>query len=66
MKTPYWQITVDTPRFGHSNSVLENDPDKAKAAFFEQAKSLIAGQTAYLYSVDECGFVRPEYTVTRK
>lgn len=48
MKTPYWQITVDTPRYGHSNSVLEHDPDKAKAAFFEQAKSLIAGQTAYL------------------
>lgn len=66
MKTPYWQITVDTPRYGHSNSVLENDPDKARDIFFEKAKSLTEGQTAYLYEVDSCGFVRPEYTVTRK
>ena len=66
MKTPYWQITIETPRCGCSEGVLEQDKDKAMEVFFEKAKSLNAGQTAYLYSVDDNGFVRPEYTVIRK
>lgn len=66
MKTPYWQITIETPRYGCSEGTLEQDKDKAMEVFFEKAKSLNAGQTAYLYSVDDRGFVRPEYTVIRK
>lgn len=66
MKNPYWQITVETPRYGCAESSLEQDKDTARDVFFEKAKSLQAGQIAYLYKVDETGFVRPEYTVTRK
>lgn len=66
MKTPYWQITIETPRYGCSEGTLERDKDKAMGMFFEKAKTLKEGQTAYLYSVDENGFVRPEYTVIRK
>ena len=29
MKTPYWQITVETPRYGRGESILEQDEDKA-------------------------------------
>lgn len=66
IKTPYWQITIETPRYGCSEGTLEHDKDKAMSMFFETAKTLNAGQTAYLYSVDDNGFVRPEYTVIRK
>ena len=66
MKTPYWQITVETPRYGRGESILEQDEDKAKDILFEKAKSLEPGQTVYLYQVDDNGFIRPEYTITRK
>ena len=66
MKTPYWQITIETPRYGCSEHALEQNKDKAMNMFFKTAKTLNAGQTAYLYSVDDNGFVRPEYTVIRK
>ncbi len=66
MKTPYWQITVETPRYGRGESILEQDKDKAKDILFEKAKSLNEGQTAYLYEVDDIGFIRLEYTITRK
>ena len=66
MKTPYWQITVETPRFGHAESTLEHDKDKARDALFEKAKSLTGGQTAYLYEVDDSGFIRLKYTISRK
>jgi hypothetical protein len=66
MKNPYWQITIETPRLGCAESTLEQDKDKAMDVLFEKAKSLLAGQTAYLYKVDESGFVCPEYTITRK
>lgn len=53
MNTPYWQITVETPRYGGGESILERNKDKARDVFFEKAKSLETGQTAYLYQVDD-------------
>lgn len=66
MKKPYWQITVDTPRFGTSSSELAETREKALAKFFAAVKEQTPDQIVRLYEVDECGFVRPEYTVTRK
>lgn len=66
MKTPYWQITVETPRLGHAESTLAQDKDNARDILFEKAKSLTGGQTAYLYEVDDSGFIRLKYTIIRK
>lgn len=66
MTTPYWQITVETPRYGCSESSLEQDKDKAMQTFLGKIPSLVAGQTLRLYQVDGSGFVRPEYTIVRE
>jgi len=66
MKTPYWQITVDNPRSGTSSSELAETREKALAKFFAAVKEQTSYQIVCLYEVDEGGFVRPEYTVTRK
>ena len=66
MTKPYWQISVDTPRYGCSESVLEHDHDKAMKTLLEKIPTLNAGQTLRLYQVDGSGFVRPEYKIVRE
>ena len=66
MTKPYWQITVETHRFGCSESFLENDRDKAMKTILEKIPSLNAGQTIRLYKVDDSGFIRSEYTIVRE
>ena len=65
MKTPYWQITVESPRDRYSRGFLDQDKDTAMDVFFKTAKDLCTGQTAYLDQVDEMGFIHHEYTVSR-
>lgn len=65
MPEPYWQLTTDLPPSAINMERIDTR-EEAMAKLFAAMEKLEDDQTLTLYRVDEHGFVRLEYKVTRK